>query len=402
MGHGDVSLRVQASVPSGTGERMFRVGLNAQLLSLDEGYRRAGLSRFIYNLLSHLPQADGDLSYVAFLGDDRARFPGWQRCVSPLPTANPLVRVLWEQIAQPWAAWREKLDLLHAPAYVGPLAAPCPLVVTVHDLSFYVHPEAFRPLNRLYLQRFTRWSVAQAAAVTADSEGTRNDLVRLLGVPRDKVTVIPPGVGQDMQPLDEDRVKAFRRSHALPERMILYLGTLEPRKNLVCLLEAYALLRARPRFAHRLVVAGGKGWYYDRIYAQVERLGLGGEVLFPGYVPDAELALWYNAADLFVYPSLYEGFGLPPVEAMACGTPVVVSNAPSLPEVVGSAGLAVDPCDVEGLAEAMLKVLNDRRLHQSLREAGLTRARRYSWEATALQMAKLYRRILGDEQTNEP
>ena len=380
---------------------MFRVGLNAQLLSLGESYRGAGLSRYILNLLTYLPQVDGELSYVAFLGDAHARFAGWKQRVSRWPTQNPASRIVWEQIAQPWAAWREKLNLLHAPVYVGPILAPCPIVVTVHDLSFFMHPDLFRPLNRIYLQRFTRRTVGRAVAVIADSESTRTDLVEALGMTKDRVTVIHPGVGDEMRPIDDHQVQAFRRSHGLPERMILFLGTLEPRKNLPALLEAYAIMRTQPGFDHRLVIAGGKGWHYEGIYAQVERLRLRGQVMFPGYVPQTELALWYNAADLFVYPSLYEGFGMPPLEAMACGIPVVVSNVSSLPEVVGDAGLAVDPHDAQGLAAAMLEVLHDRQLHQTLRKAGLARARRYPWKATAVKTARLYHQVLGDEQTNE-
>jgi len=380
---------------------MPTVGLNAQLLSLGESYRGAGVSRYIFNLLTYLPQVNTGLSYLAFLGDARVRFPGWKQRVSRWPTRNPVSRIVWEQAAQPWAAWREKLDLLHAPVYVGPVVSPCPVVVTVHDLSFFMHPDLFRPWNRVYLQTFTRRTVGRAVAIIADSESTRNDLVETLGIAKDKVTVIHPGVGDEMRPIDDHQVQAFRRHHGLSERMILFLGTLEPRKNLPVLLEAYAIMRAEPGFDHRLVIAGGKGWHYEGIYAQVERLRLRGQVIFPGYVPQTELALWYNAADLFVYPSLYEGFGMPPLEAMACGIPVVVSNVSSLPEVVGDAGLAVDPHDAQGLAAAMLEVLRDRQLHQTLREAGLARARRYPWKATAVKTARLYHQVLGDEQTNE-
>jgi len=189
-------------------------------------------------------------------------------------------------------------------------------------------------------------------------------------------------------------VATLRRRHGLPEPMILYLGTLEPRKNLPRLLEAYALLRRRPGVRHRLVLAGGRGWYYDEIRAAVERLGLRDEVLFPGYVPEEDKPLWYSAADLFVYPSLYEGFGLPPLEAMACGTPVVVSNTSSLPEVVGEAGLCVDPLDPEALARAMLALISDRERHRAYREAGLARARAFTWRTTAARTAALYHAVL--------
>ena len=376
-----------------------RVGLNAHLLSLDANYRGAGVSHYIYNLLLHLPQAANDLSYLVFSGDDRAHFTGWDARVSPWPTPRPPARILWEQVVQPWSAWREKLNLLHVPVYVGPWVAPCPLVVTIHDLSFYLCPELLRPANRHYLQRMTRHTVERAAGVIAVSASTRSDLARVLGLPPERVTVIPNGVGEEMRPVHDPAVLAdWRGRRGLPERMILFLGTLEPRKNITTLLEAYALLRREADFAHRLVIVGGKGWYYDRIYTVVERLGLREEVLFPGFVPQEELPLWYGAADLFVYPSLYEGFGLPPLEAMACGTPVVVADIPSLTEVVGDAALTVDPHDARALASAMSRVLGDPLLQRTLRERGLVRARRYSWRATALQTAALYHQLLGIER----
>ena len=375
-----------------------RVGLNAHLLSLDETYRSAGVSRYIHNLLLYLPQVDEQSEYVAFLGPGHHQFPGWTQRTSRWRTENPLARIAWEQLAQPWASQRDRLQLLHAPVYVGPLVPPCPLVVTIHDLSFYLYPELFRRFNRLYLQQLTRQTVRRAVQVIADSESTRTDILRVLDVPPEKVVTIPAGVGEEMQPLqDPEPVRELRQCYELPERMILFLGTLEPRKNVLAVIEAYALLRQCPSFAHGLVIAGGKGWYYEEIYTRVEQLGLRDAVIFPGYVPDAELPIWYNAADLFVYPSLYEGFGLPPLEAMACGTPVIVSNVSSLPEVVGEAGLAVPPQDTQALADAIQTLLDDPERRQALREAGLARARQYSWKSTALQTSQLYQRILGDK-----
>jgi glycosyltransferase involved in cell wall biosynthesis len=374
-----------------------RVGLNAHLLSLDENYRSAGVSRYIHNLLLHLPLVDEQLDYVAFLGPGHRQFAGWNQRPSRWRTDNPLARIAWEQLAQPWAGRRDRLQLLHAPVYVGPLLPPCPLVVTIHDLTFDLFPELFRRFNRLYLQQLTRQTVRRATQIIADSESTRADVLRILGVPPEKVVTIPAGVGEEMHPLDDpEPVRALRQRYELPDRMLLYLGTLEPRKNVLAVIEAYALLRQRPGFAHQLVIAGGKGWYYEEIYARVEQLGLRDAVIFPGYIPEAELPVWYNAADLFVYPSLYEGFGLPPLEAMACGTPVIVSNVSSLPEVVGEAGLTVPPHDVEALANAIQSLLDDPARRQALREAGLARAKLYSWKSTALQTAQLYHRILGD------
>jgi glycosyltransferase involved in cell wall biosynthesis len=375
-----------------------RVGLNAHLLSLDETYRAAGGSRYIGKLLEHLPAADPSLDYHAFLADGRVALDRWAAHLSRWPTRRPAVRILWEQLAQPFEARRRGIDLLHAPFCVGPLVAPCPVIVSVHDLSFYRYPELFRPMNRRYLQPFTRWSTRGARLVLASSESTRRDVLDILGVRPERVAVVPLGVDGTLQPVtDREALAAFRRARGLPERFILYLGTLEPRKNLPTLLAAYAHLAGRPGFRHTLVIAGGRGWYYDAIDAVVERLGLGGRVLFPGYVPDEDLPLWYSAADLFVYPSLYEGYGLPPLEALACGTPVVTSDASSLPEVVGDAGLTVPAEDDLALAEAMARLLADDALRADLRARGLARARTQSWQRVARETARAYHRVLGEQ-----
>jgi len=182
----------------------------------------------------------------------------------------------------------------------------------------------------------------------------------------------------------------------LPERFILFLGTIEPRKNIINLIKAFAKLQTCEPANLKLVIGGAKGWFYEDVFARVEELGLRDEVLFPGYIPASELPLWYNAAELFVYPSLYEGFGLPPLEAMACGTPVVATNTSSLPEVVGKAGMLVDPLAVEELAEAMRRVLNDETLWQEMRGQGLRRAQGFSWTKTAQETVQVYQRAMED------
>jgi len=242
---------------------------------------------------------------------------------------------MWEQVAWPLALQRLQPDLVHGLAYVLPLAYGGTGVVTVYDLTFLHVPMAFRAPNRLYLQTMTRISVRRAAHVCAISESTRRDIVKMLGVPASSVSIVYPGVDARFRPATPEAVDVFRRRKGLPERYVLYLGTLEPRKNLTMLVRAYARLVARDPRAPSLVLAGAKGWYYDEIFAEVERLGLHDWVIFPGYVPVEEQAIWYSGAEVFVYPSRYEGFGMPVAEAMACGTPVIASTASSLPEVVG-------------------------------------------------------------------
>jgi glycosyltransferase involved in cell wall biosynthesis len=275
-----------------------------------------------------------------------------------------------------------------------------PTAITVHDLSFIRYPGAFRPLNRLYLTWIVRQCACRARQVITVSESTRQDVIAALGVPPNRVVAIPNGVTAEFCPAEETDVAEFRKRRGLPDRFIFFVGTLEPRKNLLRLVEAFAAWRSGKGNgpAVRLVVGGGKGWHYDAIFARVRELGLADEVLFPGFIPADELAWWYRAAALFVYPSIFEGFGLPVLEAMACGTPTITSTASSLPEVAGEAALLVDPQDVAGLAAAMDRLLGDANAARHFREAGLRRASQFSWRRTAAATADVYRFCLGDRR----
>ncbi len=380
--------------------RPLHVGLNAHLMSLGQSYRSAGINGYIYNLLSHLPQVAGPYRYTAFLSE---------RCFSPklpltvcrshLPTVRAPVRIFWEQVIQPLALWQTRVDLLHALAFVSPLLQPCPAVVTVYDLSFLRFPQSFRPFNRLYLRLFTAWSVRRARRVIAISESTRQDVLRWLDKPAEQVDVVYCGVDGRFRPPAPSAVAAFRREKKLPEQFILFLGTLEPRKNVVALLHAYArLVASGGETWPALVIAGARGWFYREILAAVERLALTKQVILAGYVPEEEKPLWYAAAEFFVYPSLFEGFGLPPLEAMACGTPVIVSDTSSLPEVVGDACVRVPPTDVTALTEALAAMWHDAAARADWRRRGLERAARFSWFETARQTVGVYDRALQVEK----
>lgn len=375
--------------------RAIHLGVNAHLLSVAASYRSAGINGYIQNLIRHLPGADPGFRYTVFLSErGYAGTAGLTLSFSRLPTHRPAVRFLWEQAVQPWVVRRNGLDLLHSPALVGPMLGGRPFVVTVHDLSYYLYPETFRAANRSYLQLLGRQSVRRARRVIAVSQSTKDDLVKHYGLPATRVDVVYHGVDEAFCPLPAEEVATFRARQGLPERFLLFVGTLEPRKNVVRLVEAYAIL---PQTSPPLVLVGGKGWFYEQVFRRVEELGLASRVHFAGYVPAADLPAWYNAAEVLVYPSLYEGFGLPLLEAMACGTPVISSTASSLPEVVGDAGLLVDPVDVEGLAAAMERVLRDASARERMRAAGLHRAQRFTWEDAARQTVASYRRALARE-----
>ena len=254
-------------------------------------------------------------------------------------------------------------------------------------------PRSFDATKRLYQRVFTKQSSKNADHVIAISHCTANDVHERFGVPAERITVVYPGVGKEYRPVRQPQVlREFRRTHDLPDRFLLFVGTLEPRKNLLMLLRAYSQFRRQVQEGYKLVLVGGRGWLYQPILAALEQLELTGDVIFPGFVPEPELPLWYNAAEAFLYPSLYEGFGLPPLEAMACGTPVVVSDASSLPEVVGDAGLLIDPQCSDEWTEAMVRLSMQPDLKTELGLRGLARAQQFSWQRTVQETVPVYQR----------
>jgi glycosyltransferase involved in cell wall biosynthesis len=371
----------------------MHIGLNAHLLAFTGNYRQAGLSRYIYEILTRMPPLRPSTRFTALTSNgpvpnDFPRFPNLSLAPSRYPTGRAPVRIAWEQVVLPLAAARLGLDILFCPVNVRPVLSHCPTVITVHDLIFLRYPKAFHPLKRLYLSAFTGWSARHAAHVIAVSEATRQDVITLLGVDPQRVTTVHNGVGTQFAPVSPEKKAAFRKANEVSRRTILYVGTLEPRKNVPTLLEAFSQLSHNPDFADvTLLIGGSKGWYFDEIYATAKRLGLSaaGRVRWLGRVPDEDLPLWYNIANVCAYPSLYEGFGLPPLEAMACGTPVVASNTSALPEVVGTAGMLLDPNDVQGWTTALTRVLTDPDKARSMSEAGLKQASIFSWDRTAVE-----------------
>jgi glycosyltransferase involved in cell wall biosynthesis len=293
-------------------------------------------------------------------------------------------------------------DLFHATDFVlPPTTQHSRTLLTVHDLSFVRDPESTTVQLRRYLNSVVPKSVAQAHHVLADSRATKDDLIELYKTAPDKITVLHSGVDARFAPEkqrgEEERIR--RRYKLGHQPFILSLGTLQPRKNYSRLIAAFARVADVSRWidgrptSHNLVIVGKQGWLFDSIKADVARLGIRTRVIFPGYVEDQDLPALYRAADLFVFPSLYEGFGLPPLEAMACGTPVVTSNVSSLPEVVGEAGLTVDPTDIYALANAISRALQDVQLRQQMIEHGLARAAEFTWQRAARQLRQVYQQV---------
>ncbi len=282
-------------------------------------------------------------------------------------------------------------DLVYLPN-LNFAASRAPLIVTVHDLSFERYPDLFSAKQRLWHRLVDpRRLLRLAAAVVAVSEHTRDDVIETYGVPAGKISVINPGVGPDFRPLSREECGPVLRRYGLSPGYFLYLGTLEPRKNIPAIISAFEKLGPR----EQLVIAGGRGWLYQDIFHLAAVSPARGRISFLDYVPESDKPALYSSAGALVYPSFYEGFGIPPLEAMACGTPTVVSQATSLGEVVGNAGLLVDPHDIGEIAAAMDALQHDDRLRQTLRERGLARAGSFSWAESARRLDGLFSRLLG-------
>lgn len=285
-------------------------------------------------------------------------------------------------------------DITHFFNYIVPPFVRGKTVVTVHDMVLRAYPETMRTRTRLLLQTGLKRSMRRADLIVTDSAFSRSEIAKYYSQFADKVRVVPCGVdAKRFHPALPEEIARVRARYHLPERYFLYLGTLEPRKNLVRLIEAYGLLRARHSDAPPLVLAGGKGWQYEQIFAASAKKTVRGYVLFPSYIAAEDMAAVYSGALAFVFPSLYEGFGMPPLEAMACGTPVLTANAASLPEAVGDAALLCNPRKREAIAQGMERLLTDEALRERLRRRGFRRAAQMSWDAAAEQLWAVYREL---------
>ncbi len=368
----------------------MHIAVNAHLLSPEPGYRQAGVSTYVEQLLRHMIPLDPGIRWTIFAapGVTSARIfdspPGdnvqWRQSI--FPTNSPAARILWEQLAAPGLLTANRPDVLFCPVNIVPLLAPCSTVVTIHDVAF-LRFDTHRPAKRKYLSSMTKRSARRAAHIIAVSQFTRNEVIELLGVDPNRITAIPNGRDSRIVPQDAQTIEAYRKRKNLPPRFLLTIGTLEPRKNLATLLRAYASVK--DRLAMPLLIGGGKGWFYDELFALVRELNLELCVQFLGFVPPDELPLLYSAAHAFVYPSLYEGFGLPLLEAMAAGVPAVSSDAGALQEVVSDAAVCCPATDVQGLADAMVQVTTDHHLRSELRQKGLARSQLFSWDQCSRQ-----------------
>jgi glycosyltransferase involved in cell wall biosynthesis len=352
-----------------------RVLVDAHML----GHRETGNETYVRGLLSGLSSLDG-VTVAAAVSPDHRVDPDWTSPITwlPLPTSSSARRLSGDlaRLGQRWNA-----DVLHA-TYIAPYRAPCPVVVSVHDVSFKRFPEYFSWRDRVLFSTLLPSSLRRAAAILTLSSHSRDELQHFYPRLRTPIHVVPAAPSQTFRPLDADTANAVLARHDLRRPFLLAVGSVQPRKNLTRLVEAFANVRRSHAHIH-LVIVGPSGFRASALRETIGRHGLADAVRLLGYVSEDDLVALYNAAVALVYPSVYEGFGLPVVEAMACGRPVIAANTSSLPEVAGNAALLVDPFDVSALGSAMRRLLTDSRTADDLGTRGLARVAQFTWQRTA-------------------
>lgn len=366
----------------------------------------AGIGRYTRELVAAILAQGSQHEYVLFFaaGELDPQLPGLRQLEAlrgaysnirtvAIPLAPRRLTQLWHRLRVPLPIelLTGRLDVLHAPDFVPPPSF-VPSIVTIHDLSYLVHPEYALPSVARYLSGAVPRGLQRAGAILADSMATKHDLQRYMGLDPQRVTVVYPGVGPEFRRLPEEPVRSQLQHLQLPERFLLFVSTIEPRKNLVRLFEAYSQVREQINHIP-LVLGGRRGWMYAEVFEAIERLGLSKQIRLLDYVDDKLLPALYNAAWAFVYPSIYEGFGIPALEALACGTPVLTANNSSLPEVVGETAVLVEATQVSSIAEGLIRIVLDEPLRVQLRMHGPQQAAPFSWEVAARQLLDVYERL---------
>lgn len=372
----------------------MRIGINARCLQRS----RAGIAQYVYYLLLYLKAVARKNQYILFLGSNNYIFEDIESLdflcdVSKLSTKNQLFKIAWQHLYLPARIKNIGIDVFHEPTFVAPYFKKCPTVITIHDLSYKLLPDCYTLRNRLYLEWLMERSINSSDKIIAISENTKKDLLLNYRIKEEKVKVVYEGVDEVFCPvadLNDGSIDMVKAKYGIKGDFILMVSLISPRKNMVNLIRAFSMLKKKRRISHQLVIVGKKGWLYKEVFEEAVASGYEKDIIFCNFVPQYDLVSLYNAAAVFVYPSLYEGFGLPLLEAMACDCPVVASNCSSIPEVCADAALLVDPHDPAAFADALFRILFDMALRRSLIEKGRARVSVFSWEKTAEETVKIY------------
>lgn len=371
----------------------MRIAIDARM-----GHSRVGIGVYVRGLLKNLSKIDKENNYYIIINKNKKEDfvpeqDNFHKIYTNVTYSDYLRRDLWEQGYLPWKLYKNKVDIYHGPCYSLPIFAKIKTVITIYDMmSFKV--ECYKPISRIRVRNLIKISAKKAQKIITGSENSKTDIVRILKLPEDKIKVIYIGVGNEYRQInDKSRLDSIKEKYGINKKFIQYVGSLKANKNIPRLIEAYSRLSEDILKKYVLVITGGKGWKSKEIFSRVKRLGLENNVIFTDFVDDNDLPLLINAATLLVFPSLYEGFGIPPLEAMACGTPVAASNISSIPEVVGDAALLFDPYNIEEMTTAMYRVLIDEQLRNKLKKKGFERVKKFSWERAAKDTLKIYEEV---------
>jgi glycosyltransferase involved in cell wall biosynthesis len=377
----------------------MRIGIDVTSAVMQGG----GIGRYTRELVQATLSQQADHMYVLFSAPPPLNkalsqiFPGnGQVTYKVAPVSEQWLYRMWYRARLPVSVQRftGKLDLFHSPDFVlPPVSGNIPTLLTVHDLSFVHYPDVYPEVLVNYLNKVVPWSVARATHILADSAATKQDLVAIWQVPDEKITVLYSGVNAAFARVTAgEKITAVRQKYHLGEApYLLSVGTVQPRKNYQMLIQAFAPLAAK--FPHHLIIAGGKGWLYDEMMAEVEKQGVAERVHFIGFVDDEDLPALYSGAALYLFPSLYEGFGLPMLEAMACGVPVIASDVSSLPEVGAETAVLLPPHDLIQWTQKIDTLLSDSAQRQKMTEAGYKQVQKFSWQKASTQLLTLYQTL---------
>jgi len=361
--------------------------------------QRGGIGRYTRGLVNALSRLDSRNRYTLVVSKDSPlnSTPSLPHnfTFKMLPLSERLLTILWHRLDLPLSIdrWAGPFDLFHSPDFVLPPLRRAPGILTVHDLSFIQHPDGAAPKLRRWLNKVVPDSVNRAQHILADSQSTKEDLEKLLNVAPNKISIVGAGIESRFKPIaDAQKLDRLRQKYRLPERFILGLGTLEPRKNYEGLIEAFNLLQVDHPDLH-LVIAGGKGWLYDSIFEAAKKSPASSRVHLIGFVADEDLPALYSLAQVFAFPSHYEGFGIPALEAMACGAPVVAANNSSLPEIAGKAAVLLPATDTTALSNAICQFVSHPSLREEYTKAGIEQAKKFTWETAAEKLLKVYQSL---------
>ncbi|PIN89775.1 glycosyltransferase family 1 protein [Candidatus Pacearchaeota archaeon CG10_big_fil_rev_8_21_14_0_10_32_14] len=351
----------------------------------------AGTGRYTQELMTRLKSLDKENDYIFIhtnkksYGEDEYKLPFFTSIPKKLISGTFLLPIICKKAS---------INVLHDPGQISPFFfgyGKTKKILSILDLSQIIYPENTTRLGSIYSKLLPSVCKRSDFIITI-SESTKNDLMKYYDIPPSKIKVIYLGADENYKVLPKTKINFIYDKYKIPKDYILYVGTLEPRKNIPNLLRAYAKIKSD--INHKLVITGKKGWKYKEIYDTIDELKLENDVIFTGYVEEEDLPSIYNGASLFVYPSYYEGFGLPPLEAMSCGCPVITSNTSSIPEVVGDAGIMINPNDVDELAKQIKRVLSDKKLRENMKQKGLKQSKKFSWEKCAREHLEVYEEVI--------